>query len=74
MAIASTLTTFLESVGIDFMRCVGQGTDGCSVMVGNNNSVYKHLRAKNEKLQLVKCVCHSAQATLSKHCPEIWSS
>ena len=47
VAIASTLTTFLESVGIDFMRCVGLGTDGCSVMVGNNNSVYTHLRGKN---------------------------
>ncbi|KAL1250496.1 hypothetical protein QQF64_018292 [Cirrhinus molitorella] len=65
-AIATTLTQFLDSVGLDFKKCVGIGTDGCSVMVGRKNSVYTHLLKKNEKLQLFKCVCHSIQLCARK--------
>ncbi|XP_075550145.1 SCAN domain-containing protein 3-like [Dermacentor variabilis] len=64
--IAQGLLDFLTSVGLDFIRCIGIGTDGCNVMVGRNNSVYTHLRRKNENLMLVKCVCHSIQLCASK--------
>ncbi|XP_051798030.1 uncharacterized protein LOC127531856 [Acanthochromis polyacanthus] len=65
-AIASTLTSFLQSVGLDMKKCMGLGTDGCSVMVGKRNSVYTHLLQKNPNLQLLKCVCHSIQLCVSK--------
>lgn len=64
--IAQGLLDFLTKVGLDFTRCLGIGTDGCNVMVGKNNSVYTHLRQKNENLVLVKCVCHSIQLCASK--------
>lgn len=64
--IAKTLTEFLDSIGLDFKKCVGIGTDGCSVMVGKKNSVYTHLLKKKDKLQLLKCVCHSIQLCASK--------
>ncbi|CAN8019325.1 unnamed protein product [Ixodes persulcatus] len=64
--IAQGLLDFLTSVGLDFMRCIGIGTDGCNVMVGKNNSVYTHLRRKNDTLVLVKCVYHSIQLCASR--------
>lgn len=63
--IASTLTSFLQSIGLDIKTCVGLGTDGCSIMVGKRNSVYTH-SLKNQNLQLLKCVCHSIQLCVSK--------
>nr|XP_023650930.1 uncharacterized protein LOC111835164 [Paramormyrops kingsleyae] len=65
-AIASTLTRFLQSIELDIKKCIGLGTDGCSVMVGKRNSVYTHLLQKNPNLQLLKCVCHSIQLCVSK--------
>lgn len=65
-AIASSLTSFLRSVGLDIKKCIGVGTDGCSVMVGRHNSVYTHLLQMNPNMQLLKCVCHSIQLCVSK--------
>ena len=42
-AIVSALLGFLKTCDIDFQRCIGIGTDGCSVMVVNHNSVYRKL-------------------------------
>ncbi|CAM4341080.1 unnamed protein product [Caretta caretta] len=60
-AIATALLQFLVSVGLDFSRWIGIGIDGCSVMVGHKNSMYTHLLKKNDRLSLIKCVCHSIQ-------------
>lgn len=65
-AIATALIQFLVSVGLDFSRCTGIGTDGCSVMVWKNNSVYTPLLKRNQQLTLIKCVCHSNQLCASK--------
>lgn len=65
-AIASTLTCFLQSIGLDIKKCIGLGTDGCSGMVGTNNSMYTRLLQKKQNLQLLKCVCHSIQLCVSK--------
>lgn len=37
-AISTTLTQFLDTIGLDFIKCVRIGTDGCSVMFGRKNS------------------------------------
>ncbi|XP_069489064.1 uncharacterized protein [Ambystoma mexicanum] len=65
-AIANSLLQFLENLGLEFTSCLGIGTDGCSVMVGKHNSVYTRLRQQNERLILIKCVCHSLQRCASK--------
>jgi len=65
-AISSSLLEFLDKLKIDFNKCMGIGTDGCSVMVGKHNSVITKLKAVNHDLQLVKCVCHSLQLCASK--------
>ena len=65
-AISTSLLDFLDKLKVDFQKCVGIGTDGCSVMVGKQNSVFTKLRAVNGNLQLVKCVCHSLQLCASK--------
>ena len=62
----SALLGFLRTCDIDFQRCIGVGTDGCSVMVGNHYSVYRKLKEVNPNLQLVKCVCHLLQLCASK--------
>ncbi|CAN7987857.1 unnamed protein product [Ixodes pacificus] len=64
--IAQGLLDILTGVGLDLMRCIGIGTDSCNVMVGKNNSMYMHLRQKNENLVLVKRVCHSIQLCASR--------
>lgn len=64
-AIATTLTQFLDSIGLDFKKCVGIRTDGCS-HGWTEKLKFTHLLKKNEKLQLLKCVCHSIKLCASK--------
>ncbi|XP_064488440.1 uncharacterized protein LOC135400538 [Ornithodoros turicata] len=64
--IFSSLKAFLDSCNISLEDCVGVGTDGASVMCGQNNSVFTHMKAENENMILVKCVCHSLQLACSE--------
>lgn len=41
--IAGGLVYFFTSVGLDFANCIEIGTGGSNVIVGTNNSVFKHL-------------------------------
>ncbi|KAH1168368.1 hypothetical protein KIL84_003851 [Mauremys mutica] len=60
-AIATALIQFLTSVGLDFSKCIGIGTDSCSIMVRKENSVYIHLLQRHEDLRLINCICHTVQ-------------
>ncbi|CAL8373211.1 unnamed protein product [Arctogadus glacialis] len=45
---------------------VGIATDGASVMVGKNHSVFTLLKQKQPSLQLIRCICHSLDIVAHK--------
>lgn len=45
-SVASAINNFVEKVGLDPEKCVGQGYDGCSTMAGMDGGVQKILREK----------------------------
>jgi len=46
----TSLLEFLKLLKMDFINCIGIGTDGCNVMVGKHNSVYTKLKQANPNL------------------------
>lgn len=42
-SVASAINNFVEKVGLDPEKCVGQGYDGCSTMAGKYDGVQKIL-------------------------------
>lgn len=62
------LTLYLESIDLPIKNLVGIDTDGASVMVGVNHSLFTLLRDKVPlpNLILVKCICHSLALCASK--------
>ncbi|RUS91788.1 hypothetical protein EGW08_000496 [Elysia chlorotica] len=60
---AATLFAALEeelrSYGQTLENCVGFSSDGASVMVGNNNSVWTRIKEKSPQCVQLKCICHS---------------
>ena len=51
----NTLYLSLEDFGLKFENCLGLGTDGASVMVGVNNSVFSRVKENSPD-----CIFHSA--------------
>lgn len=64
--IADAIVTFLGEYGLDIKNMVGIATDGASVMVGKNHSVFSLLKEKQPSLQLIRCVCHSLDIVANK--------
>lgn len=50
---------------------IGFGADGCSVMIGINNSVTSRFRNDCPGLVVIKCVCHSAHLCASEACKHL---
>ena len=50
---------------------IGFGADGCSVMMGINNSVASRFRNDCPGLVVIKCVCHSAHLCASEACKHL---
>jgi hypothetical protein len=44
---------------IDLARCIGYGSDGCSNMVGENNSLWSRIQDISPNCIQMKCICHS---------------
>lgn len=54
-----TLERGLEDFGLKIEDCIGFASDGASVMVGNNNSVWTRIKEKAPNCTQLKCICHS---------------
>ena len=64
--ITDAIDAFLRMCGLDIKNMVGIATDGASVMVGKNHSVFTLLKQKQPNLQLIRCVCHSLDLVANK--------
>ncbi|XP_066983819.1 uncharacterized protein [Macrobrachium rosenbergii] len=53
---------------VPIKNMIGFGADGCSVMMGVNNSVSSHFRSDCPGLVVMKCICHSAHLCASQAC------
>ncbi|CAH2004177.1 unnamed protein product [Acanthoscelides obtectus] len=59
ITISAAVTKQLELDGLKLGNLIGIGVNGANVMVGAHNSVASFLKAKNNELVIIKCVCHS---------------
>ena len=58
-AVFELLSQIMDEFGLKFKNLHGLGVDGASSMVGEHDSVWSRVRAKNPNVILFKCVCHS---------------
>lgn len=65
-AISDTVVAFLSKNGLQIKNMMGIATDGASVMVGKNHSVFTLLKQIQPNLQLIRCVCHSLDIVANK--------
>ncbi|XP_031637258.1 zinc finger MYM-type protein 1-like, partial [Contarinia nasturtii] len=71
--IANFIDNFIQNHGLDPMKCVGQGYDGCSTMSGDNAGVQKILKQKYPKALYFHCASHKINLVVndSSSVPEI---
>lgn len=67
-ALAHTILSTLDDLGIDKRRLVGQGYDGAAAMSGRFNGAQSHIRAKHEHAVYVHCAAHSLNLAISDAC------
>lgn len=48
----------VQDIGQTLSNCLGFASDGASVMVGNNNSVWTRIQAKSPNCVQMRCICH----------------
>ncbi|KAJ2954866.1 hypothetical protein O0L34_g3184 [Tuta absoluta] len=53
---------------VPLTNAIGFGSDGCNVMMGDNNSVKTRLLNELPGITITKCVCHSAHLCASEAC------
>lgn len=56
--VANLIDDFIQSHGLDPMKCVGQGYDGCSTMSGVHGGVQKILQESYPKALYFHCASH----------------
>ncbi|XP_066960919.1 uncharacterized protein [Macrobrachium rosenbergii] len=49
----------IEDIGQSLSNCLGFASDGASVMIGNNNSVWTQIKEESPHCVQVRCICHS---------------
>ncbi|MGH0141764.1 UNVERIFIED_CONTAM: hypothetical protein FKN15_074651 [Acipenser sinensis] len=59
------LTNYLESVGLNIHNLVAIASDGASIMIGKNRSLFSLLKKDVPNLVQIKCVCHSLHLACS---------
>ncbi|KAG8231401.1 hypothetical protein J437_LFUL011338, partial [Ladona fulva] len=57
-SVASAINNFIEKVGLDPEKCVGQGYDGCSTMAGKDGGVQSILRKTYTRALYFHCAIH----------------
>lgn len=58
-------------LGLKLENLVAVATDGASNLCGKNNSLFTKLKEKNNRLVLLKCVCHSLNNSAQKACAQL---
>lgn len=56
---------------VPLKNIVGFGSDGCSTMMGCNNSVSTRFRQLCPGIVIIKCICHSLHLCSSEACKEL---
>lgn len=67
----NALIKSFEKEDIPVTNLIGFAADGCSVMMGENNSVSSRLKEYCPGVIIMKCVCHSAHLCASSACKEL---
>jgi len=61
----------LSDFNIPLSNIIDFGSDGCNVMMGENNSVASRFRVSTPGIFIMKCVCHSAHLCVSEACKNL---
>ncbi|GBP33760.1 Target of rapamycin complex subunit lst8 [Eumeta japonica] len=67
----NALIKSFQDANIPLTNLIGFAADGCSVMMGENNSVSSRLKEHCPGIIIIKCVCHSAHLCASAACKEL---
>ncbi|KAJ2941002.1 hypothetical protein O0L34_g13129 [Tuta absoluta] len=67
----NSLIKSFEKESVPLTNLIGYAADGCSVMMGENNSVASRLKESLPGITIIKCVCHSAHLCASQACKEL---
>ena len=59
--LASTITSYLESQGLNIKRLIGQGYDGAAPFSGKNTGVQRRMRTLSGHALYIHCSCHRLQ-------------
>ena len=59
--LASTITSYVESQGLNIKRLIGQGYDGAAPFSGKNTGVQRRLRTLSGHALYIHCSCHRLQ-------------
>jgi hypothetical protein len=65
------ITEFCVNNKINLNNMIGLGTDGANNLCGKHHSLFTLLKKSNDRLQLVRCVCHSLNNASSKAAEEL---
>ncbi len=60
------LTVTLKQFNMDLKDCIGVGSDGTSVMVGVQDSLWTRIKACNPDVILIRYICHSLSLAIEK--------
>lgn len=61
----------LTNRNVPLKNMIGFGSDGCNVMMGDNDSVKTRLMLDFPGIIITKCVCHSAHLCASEACKQL---
>ena len=59
--LASTITFYVESQGLNIKRLIGQGCDGAAPFSGKNTGVQRRMRTLSGHALYIHCSCHRLQ-------------
>lgn len=69
--IFSSIMKSLNNYEVPVSNIIGFGSDGCSTMMGKNNSVSSKFKDLCPGIYIMKCICHSAHLCASEACKEL---
>lgn len=64
--VASTIINFFKRVGVNLVKLVGLGIDGCSTMAGKDNGVQKLIKDKYPLATYFHCSSHMLNLIVNK--------
>lgn len=72
-SVSDAIDQFIQSHGLDPMKCIGQGYDGCNTMSGPYGAVQKYMRETYTKALFFHCASHKTNLVVNdSNCvPEI---